>query len=376
MTDSLTATFQSDLQSRYNGAQADVQAQIASRTGVDTSSATVQSGASAAVSLLQNGYDPSSDSDNTQLVQAIAGGLAAIGPATGGVGFILSGAVEALWAIGSQVDCPIESAFASIGFGSKSPACGGQPCTTSGNWSASSIMSDSQLPAMPRGSFASLVIPAIATNTAKAMNCKSSMPPGQVVDAVVAVWNQIHAGPAVDYFIPPLAGIQIAGGNSAVTIGNPIIIPFWQNVSDSVTSNVDPNVFFAFQPVSVIVAAEASRYGMDITSDFESRPTVYFPIASGLWVVTQPRIVSLNIGPLISLGPSASTTSTTTVAGHAAALGGGAVLGGLLYAWASGKAIDTVFSSAFSILKGWVGQAAGEVDSAFAAAETSRRRKR
>jgi len=95
--------------------------------------------------------------------------------------------------------------------------------------------------------------------------------------------------------------------------------------------------------------------------------------------VTTTRLSPLTINTGLSTVSSTSGLGSTasSVAGHVAFAGGGAVLGGLLYAWATGKAIDAVFGSSWEIAKDWVGRAVGEVDAAFAAAETnSRRRKR
>jgi hypothetical protein len=361
-TDTVTAQFQASVQAKLQTAGSDAQAQLYAKTGVDTNQAKVKQGAISAVGLLQNGYNPANDSDNANLVHAISGGLCLV-PA---IGPLLGAAVEGLWAVGNAVGCPLENAFASIGFGSPSPACGGVQCKSSGDWTAATIMQASALPAMPTGSFASIVIPAIAMNSAESLNCKSGMPPGQVVDAIAAIWNHTHAGPAIDYFIPPLAGAP--DPTSQVITGTATIIPFWQNVSNSTTGNVDPNVYFAFQPVSSI-AAKLNDSSSNVSTYFAT----YFPAASGLWSVSPGRIVSLNSGPLLT---DMALSTASSIAKHAAVVGGGAVLGGLIYAWVSGKAVNAVFEGAFGILKGWVGTAAGEVEGSLAAAETRGRRRR
>jgi len=286
-----TSDYTAALQAKLSDASQSAQAELKAETGVDVNQQRVAQGASSAISLAKNGYNPDSPSDNANLVHAIAGGLCLVP----GVGPLLGAAVEGLWLVGNTVACPLENAFASIGFGSPSPACGGKTCSTSGNWTAQSVLEDSGINAskLPKGSFASFVIPAIAANTAQSMNCKSGIPPEVVVDAAAAIWNKVHAGPAVDVFVPPLNTTWNPAGVASPT-GSAIMIPFWQSVSNSNTGNVDPNLYFAFQPFSQI-AAKLKFTASDVKAHF----AMYFPPGPGLWITTPGRVVSINSGALL-----------------------------------------------------------------------------
>lgn len=353
--DPTVAAFQAQLQTKLSTASSDVQAQIYAQTGVDTNQTRVSQGASSAYSLLQNGYNPDSSSDNANLVHAIAGGLCLIP----GAGPVLGAAVEGLWAIGNAVGCPLENAFASIGFGSPSPACGGKVCATSGNWTAQGILqSQAHLPDMPKGSFASIVMPALATYAAQNLNCKGGFPPGMIVDACAAIWNQTHSGPSEDYFVPPL-GLYAAGGSAD-------IVPAWGSVSNASTGNVDQNVYYAFQSVSSIMARDG---GID---------PLNFPKAGALLGTSLARKISLNSGALIA-PPAPPEHPVTTVAKHASVIAVGGVVGGLAYAWVTGKAVEPVFMGAWNILSGWVKGSLGAVEGGLRVAShvgESRRRRR
>ena len=242
-----TSDYTAALQAKLSDASTQAQAELAAQTGVNLNQQRVSQGASSAISLAQNGYNPASDSDNANLVHAIAGGLCLVP----GVGPILGAAVEGLWLVGNQVACPLENAFSSIGFGSPSPACGGKVCTTSGNWSVASILSTLSglhaLPKMPKGSFAAFVVPVLAYGAAQNANCKGSAPPATLVDAAVAIWNKSHAGPAVAYLVPAL--LTSPGGVAPSAM---IFAGAGSNVSGSTASakaGQVANIFYAFGPV-------------------------------------------------------------------------------------------------------------------------------
>lgn len=74
--------------------------------------------------------------------------------------------------------------------------------------------------------------------------------------------------------------------------------------------------------------------------------------------------------------PSSSSGSVGAVAKHAAVVAGGGVAAGLVYAWATGKAIDAVFGNAWSTLSRWGGDAIRAVEGKGFAAERRGRRRR
>lgn len=258
-------------------------------------------GAAAAASLVQNGFDPSNPEDSQKLIAAVAGGLCLIP----GVGPVLGLAVETLYQVGNAIACPTEKFFASIGVSKLPPACGGAPCETSGNWTASGIIATnrSALPSMPRGSFAEFVVASLAQYQALAANCKASFPPGFVVDACVQIWNKVHQGPAVDYLVPPL--VLLPGG----------IIPVWQNMSFSGSNpppadraNKDPWAYYAFGPLQQI-RDDAKRNPYvnanfsDVRKLFSKTPSYHYPSDAGFggspFQASDARIVKVNTGPLV-----------------------------------------------------------------------------
>jgi hypothetical protein len=290
--DVTAATYSAQVQGALAAQSAAVQAQVKDATGVDTQQAAVAKGASSAFGLISNGYNPGSDSDNAQLVHVIAGGLCLVP----GIGPLLGGAVEGLWAVGNAVGCPLENAFAAIGFGSPSPACGGHPCTTSGNWTVQSVMQENAglraLPSMPRGSFAAFVIPMLAYLAAQAADCKGSVPPAIAVDAAVALWNKTHAGPAAAYLVPAmLAGpggvapfsLLLAGAGASVTGTTP-----------SARAGQPANIFYAFGPANAAKAEGLAFSGSTVT--FNPWATLSAPPGAS---VTSPRIVMVNTGALL-----------------------------------------------------------------------------
>jgi hypothetical protein len=343
--DTLSTQYRSQLQSWIASAPSTVQSQLQSATGINTSNATVSKGATAVMGLIQNGYDPSNDADNASLVQAIAGGLALIP----GVGIILGAYVEGLWLVGNQVACPLEKAFASIGLGSPSPACGGQVCATTGNFTAQSVLVENQgwLPPLTQGTFASIAIPALATYAAQSANCKGGPDPGTIIDGVAAIWNKTNSGPPTQIYVPSMlvwtsgapATVLLAGAGESIS-----------GSSAAAMAGQDPNIFYAFGPLASILAAGAAS--------IVNGSVVLTATPGGLSASvtrTAPRTISIN-------GASpASSGGIGTLVGHAAALAAGGAVGGLLYAWATGKAVDVVFDKGWTTFSDWVKRASGEV---------------
>jgi len=287
-----TSVYGSAVQTAISQQASSVQNEIAAQTGVDTTSATVTQGAGAAVSLLNTGYDPSNTADSANLVHVIAAGLCLVP----GIGPILGGAVEALWAVGNAVACPLENAFASIGFG---PACGAPPCKTSGNWTAATVLQENAgaLPAMPRGSLASLMIPALAYTAAQAAHCQYGPPPAAIVDAVVSLWNKTHAGPAAPYYVPSI------GEGAANQVSTFLLGGRGESVSGSSASaraGVVPNIFYAFGPAQAATAAGLAFSGTAISFN-------PFPVTSGAPPgvgLTAPRLLMVNTGELLPPAPA------------------------------------------------------------------------
>lgn len=340
--DAISAQFKADVQTRLSNLSADAQAKILEKTGVDTTQQSVAKGASSAVGLIKGGYDPNNSNDNANLVHVIAGGLCLV-PA---VGPVLGAAVETLWVVGNAIACPITDAFASVGIGSP---CGAG-CKSTGNWTAASILAANAgaVPAMPRGSFAQLAVGALATYAAQAANCKGGIPPGLIVDAVVQMWNQTHAGPAVAYLVPPLAVLP-----GSLT-GTPTLLVTWGSTSGSTPAGQagkDPWAFYGFGPAALAQPyASVGNVADDSTWGFAT-PFTTAPAPPGM-VATSPRIVMVNSGAVIP---------RTTVVGHASSLALGAVAGGLLYAYVTGEAVKPVFEGAFKILAGWIKEAGNKV---------------
>lgn len=361
--DSISAQAQAQVQARYDALTTSAKAEILAKTGVDVNDARVQKGAVATASLLQNGYNPSSDADSAKLVHSISGGLCLFVP----IGPVLAGYLELIWQIGNAVSCPLENAFSSMGLGSPSPACGGKPCNSSGNWTAAGIIGDgSSYPSgwNQTGSFTSLVIPMLATAAAQGMNCKGGTPTDMIVDACVVMWNRVHEGPSIQIWVPPLGVDPGVGGVSPILIAGT-----GEQVSGSAPSakaGQDPNIYYAFQPVSVIKSSgQDGSSSFSLALDASKGSDVWTPFGipnapPGLsW--TYPRIVTINAGALID--PSTGKVAkSTTVVGHAGAILGGGFVGGLLLSVATGRSANSVFDGAWGILQTWAKDALGAVE--------------
>lgn len=285
--------FYASLQGRATAAGKSAEASLKAQTGVDVTNARVQAGAAAAVDLAQNGFNPNDPESEAKLVHAIAGGAALLP----GVGPLIGGAVEGLYAFGKAIACPTEQFFASVGLSTLPPQCGGAPCKSSGNWTTAGIIASNaqSLPAMPRGSFAQFAVGALATGAANAANCKGALPPGVIVDAAIAIWNKTHAGPIVAILIPPLNQT-----NSGITaFGSPSIIAAWQNISGSTPASKagkDPYAFYAFGPASAMSADHPSG-SMNLQTGAWTPWKVAPALPGG--TIAPPRIALVNMGPIL-----------------------------------------------------------------------------
>lgn len=336
----VSADFNAQLTAKLQGASSDTQAYITQQTGIDTQNARAQAGASAAITLLQHGYSVGNMADNEALVTAIAGGAALVP----GVGPILAVAIEGLWQIGKVAACPTMKVFADLGIAELPPSCGGKPCVRSGRAATvQDMLVGSALPPMPVGSFASLVMPALATQAAKEDNCQAAFPPSFVVDSVAAIWNQVHAGPAVDFYVPPLNATSP-------------IIPF---VGSSLAVGLnDPHVKYAFQPIlNAWGYLQANPVGPDPSGGvnynlYRQSPARVISLNTGalldLNTVAQ-KIVAIHFGPVSTSTPAA--TAAKAAAGTAAVVGVGALATAAIVAYAKGKTIEYVLGGAWKWVK-------------------------
>lgn len=316
------ASYQANLQSRVNALGPQAAAALQAETGVDVNQARVAQGAAAALSLAQNGFDPSSQQDEQELVAAVAGALClvpVVGPALGAC-------LEVMYQVFNAASCPLEHAFASIGLiPDLPPGCGGPPCTSSGNWTTAGILSANagQLPTLRDGTFAKLTVSALAHGAAQAANCKTSVPPGILVDAIVRIWNQTHAGPAAQILVPPLQQTN----KGIVAFGRPTLLTTWQNVSGggglAAQAGKDPYAYYAFgRVIDMDPADNANMSGLPSGAG----PWTPWPVAPNPPLLTStsgnltsdwtdaPRVVLVNMGP-----PIAQDTSQTSAAAAAAA---------------------------------------------------------
>ena len=299
---SASAQYYAELQGRINSAPSEVQATINGYTGSQANTDRITQGAQAAASLAQSGYDPSSTSDNAQLVAMIAGGMCAAGPVTAGVSCALGGMVEGLWTLGNAIGCPVSNAFASVGLGTGCDF----GCKTKGVWTPATVLSTQYpSPPPPSGSFAELAWGALAHYAAQKSACQGGPPPDVIVDAVVAMWNQSHEGPAEAYFVPPL--------NTAPS-GAPIVASFRQWAVNG-KGLPDPNVEYAFD--LLLQAAQSPFWG--------GVPTYFGPGDSpggNLLDIrpTPPRSVMVNSGPLTAQARPARTINLHISKLHAPAI--------------------------------------------------------
>jgi hypothetical protein len=322
VTSSFVASYQASLQARIQSLGAQSAATLQAETGVDVTQTRVAQGASAALTLAQNGYNPSSGSDNQALVSAIAGGLCLI-PA---VGPALGAAVEVLYQVGNAAACPIAGVAASLGLGPVPPGCPGYvACTHTGTWTAAGILAANapQLPSYLRdGTFQKFVVGALAQYASQAANCMASLPPGVLVDAAVNIWNQTHAGPAAQVLVPPLSQTN----KGIMAYGTPTIITAWQHPNTSgnglaALAGKDPYAYYAFDLVGNIAwtdepntASLPSGAGPWTPWTIAPTPPLITSLSSGLSsdYTDPPRVVMVHTGPPIAT----ATTTTLTFPGQ------------------------------------------------------------
>lgn len=274
----VSADFQASVNTQLNAQLSAAGSQAASyvqqQTGVDVTNARTAAGAAAAAQLASNGFDPTNEQSRQAMVAVIAGGLALIP----GVGPILGGALETLYQIAQPIACPTAAFFHAIGISQSD--CNSPPCSTTGTVATpQSIWNGTRVPpaAKVKGSFAQVVWGALVSNAASAMACKSAIPPGLIVDAVVAQWNATHQGPQTPVFVPPLSLGGTMGVYTTPTV--PLIREFSVSSGNPFASSggIDPNVYYAF--------ATKTPWGLNVSKVQYIMPS------------EAPRLVVVNLGP-------------------------------------------------------------------------------
>jgi len=336
-----SSDYSAALQASINQQSSAVQAQLTAATGVNTNNATVAQGASSAVTLFQNGYNAASDADNANLVHAIAGGLCLVP----GVGPILGAAVEGLWTVGNAIAAPLQDALASVGLGSPANQ---PPCKSQGTWTTASILAANAgaLPSRPTGSFGELATGALAYAASMVGNCQKVPPADVVIDACVSIWNRTHQGPAIGFYVPALV---VQPGSLSPTPGVLMLGAFAQvsGTSLSARAGLTGNIFYAFD-AAVVAQLEA---GSDLSKPPTPSQPYWLPFGTSPFdveylspppglAVSAPRVVQLNIGPLIAQTKHIAfdTLHLTPAPAPAAMSTGGKVAVGVAVAGALGAA--------------------------------------
>lgn len=216
------------------------------QTGQAATAQRIQDGAADAGELVTNGFDPDNAGDRQKLVGAIAGGLALIP----GPGPVLAGVFEGMYQVGNAL-APIINKLWPQGCWHSGPL------TTSKDVFAmwpQIITGHGSLPPMPHGSFAELVMNALAAAEADSWNCKSTPQPQQIVAGLAAIWNAHASGPAQDIFVPALS-LLFGPGSGAVLPNALSIIPGKGAIYDAVS--IPPflsqaQLKYAFQPIASV----------------------------------------------------------------------------------------------------------------------------
>ena len=181
-------------QQAYAQLSGSLQSQWANATSPQANNARIGAGVSSATSLLENGYDPHSDADNQKLITAVAGAVSLIP----GVGTVLGGAVLLLDAVGQAIAKVLED-VGLIWFG----------CRSSNNWTTGgafdAMNAGNALPPTNNRDFASLVLPMLAANFTKVLNCQGALQNLQIVTAAASMWNAGASGPPMTVYVPALA---------------------------------------------------------------------------------------------------------------------------------------------------------------------------
>jgi hypothetical protein len=242
-----------------------------------------------------------------------------------------------------------------------------------------------QLPTyINNGTFAQFVLAALANFAAQAANCRTSLPPGVIVDAAVKIWNQTHQGPAEQILVPPLQ--QTNKGITAY--GNVSIITAWQNVQQgggggglASNSGRDPYAYYAFSRVIDIDpgdhpntssmpsgAGPWTPWSVSPNPPLVDAVSVFGSATSASWT-DPPRIVMVNTG-----APISSSTTASSAVKHGLAFSAGGVAAGLAYSFISGKAANAVFGNAWSQFMALTKESIGAVEKTLGVRETRRRR--
>jgi hypothetical protein len=177
--------------------ESDAKAKMDAGTTPDAAAARKARGVAAAGSLIQNGYNPDRPGDNDELVAAIAGGAALTGPQ----GVAIGAALEILYT-GAKALVPVLQKWGLL----DTPHC-----NSSGNWTPSSSRTQVSVIgggepdlAGQRGSFTAFGWDVMSRVWADEYNCQSTINPTDAVNAIVAIWNEVHDGPQVGYLVPRL----------------------------------------------------------------------------------------------------------------------------------------------------------------------------
>jgi hypothetical protein len=233
------------------------------------------------------------------------------------VGPVLGAYVEGMYYLGKAIYAPLQNAFASIGLGEPADA---PPCATHGDPMTPERIVTIQkqgLPATPKGSFAELMVGALAMYASNEANCKGGIAPQDLVDAVVKLWNQGHKGPAKPYFIPPLSN----GGTGLARAIIPNAPPDSHSTTPAAKAGKDPNVYYAFGPASSL-SHYLGNPSLTDSSKWKAPPfPVNEPPVGGMfasnYTYTPPRLVQVNTGAAIP--PAAPAPAPAPAAAPAAA---------------------------------------------------------
>lgn len=303
-------------------------------------------GVAAATQLATNGYNPDSAEDNGKLLAVVAGAVAFI-PA---VGPILSGAVLVLYAIGEAVAKILEAVGLIGPFG----------CFSSGNWTPKTILSAyPKLPPMGAGSFASLAVPTLAQNAARAMNCeKGLLSNDQVLAALMHFWNANASGPPTTVYVPAMAqwGFPFLFASQVPYAFEPAA-----TVNDFPGTSSTPSG--VVKPIGAL-GPEDGQSG-SCSDPSQCPPNLLIGSASsafagtGATAANGPMVIQLSGSSFGSAAPSKLSTAAKVAIGIPATL----TLGTFVYAWAMGHSVETVFAHLWAGAKSFVRHVAGEARS-------------
>jgi hypothetical protein len=299
-------------------------------TSATANEARKAAGVVAAIEIAQNGYNPDDPKSTAALIGVIVGACACIP----GVGMVISGAISILYGVTLAIGAILQA----VGIINPKPTC-----NTSGNWLASTVLDSysSNLPPVPKGSFAALIVPALAQNAANAANCHTGtdfkgeapyLDPMKVLSAIAALWNANSSGPPMTVYIPTLYdGPDVFGVGAGF-------------------GGLLPALPAAFQPMP----SPVPRYGQPVlsVSGTDAWNLQGVPTASRvLWPVNQPFMLELS-GSTFKTATAASATFTK-VALISAAIPASIVAGAAVYGVATKTALSVVLKSMWRGAKFW-----------------------